>query len=271
MCIDTDSRPPIVPIAGGAVDGEDRVLASADGTRFLAYLSPAARPTGAGILILPDIRGLHPFYVELADRFAELGVDALAVDWYGRTARVARRGPDFDPEPHVPQLRYEALLADTRAAAADLRSAVGGRVSRLFAIGFCLGGRLGFLATTEGLDLAGVVGFYGRPVGPIVWGGPVPIDVLDRAETPFLGIFAGADEYIPVAGVEQFRDALAARWPGPDHRVLIYPDTRHSFFDILADEYAEASASAWAETLAFLRRLGALDSARPTSGSDRSA
>lgn len=271
MCIDAESRPPIAPIAGGAVDGADHVVESADGTRFLAYRSRAANPSGAGILVLPDIRGLHPFYVELADRFAELGMDALAVDWYGRTAGVARRGPDFDPEPHIPQLRYEALLADVRAAAAHLRAADDGRVGRLFAIGFCLGGRLGFLATTEGLDLAGVIGFYGRPVGPIVWGGPVPIDVLDRAETPFLGIFAGADEYIPVAGVEQFRDALAARWPGPDHRVLIYPDTRHSFFDILADEYADASADAWRETLAFLRRQGALDAAPPTSDSDRSS
>jgi len=271
MCVDDESRPPIRPIAGASVDGEDRVLESADGTRFGAYLSRAAQPTGAGILVLPDIRGLHPFYVELADRFAELGLDALAVDWYGRTAGVGRHGPDFDPEPHIPLLRYESLLADARAAAADLRTAGGGRADRLFAIGFCLGGRLGFLATTEGLDLAGVVGFYGRPVGPIVWGSPVPIDVLDRAATPFLGIFAGADEYIPVAGVEQFRDALAARWPDPDHRVLIYPGTRHSFFDILADQYAEASADAWRETLAFLERQGALGDRRPTSGSGRSS
>ena len=267
MCVDADSRPPIAPVAGGAVDGEDRVLVSADGTRFLAYLSRAARPTGAAILVLPDIRGLHPYYVELADRFAELGVDALAVDWYGRTAGVARRGPDFDSEPHIPELRYESLLADTRAAAAHLRGVESGRVDRLFAIGFCLGGRLGFLATTEGLGLAGVVGFYGRPTGPIIWGGPIPIDVLDRAAAPFLGIFAGRDEYIPVAGVEQFREALTARWPGPDHRVIIYPDTPHSFFDILADEYADSSAAAWQETLAFLRRHGA----GPTTDSDRSS
>ena len=73
MCFDLDSRPPIAPIAGGALDAERLVLTAADGNRFPAFRARAAEPTGAGIVILPDVRGLHPYYEELALRFAEAG------------------------------------------------------------------------------------------------------------------------------------------------------------------------------------------------------
>ena len=48
------------------------------------------------MLILPDVRGLFTFYEELALRFAEAGVAALAIDYFGRTAGTAARGADFD-------------------------------------------------------------------------------------------------------------------------------------------------------------------------------
>jgi len=77
MCFDLDSRPPIVPIAGGALDSATAILTAADGNRFSAFRARPADPTGAGIVILPDVRGLHPFYEELALRFAEHGIEAL--------------------------------------------------------------------------------------------------------------------------------------------------------------------------------------------------
>jgi carboxymethylenebutenolidase len=101
MCFDLDSRPPIRPIAGGALDTERRVLIAADGTRVAAFVARASAPTGAGVVILPDVRGLHPYYEELALRFAEHGIDALAIDWFGRTAGLTARGDDFEYDPHA--------------------------------------------------------------------------------------------------------------------------------------------------------------------------
>ena len=79
MCFDHDSRPPIAPIAGGALDG-----ALIEVTRATAPVRgvprQAASPGGAAIVILPDVRGLHPYFEELALRFAERGMDALAID-----------------------------------------------------------------------------------------------------------------------------------------------------------------------------------------------
>ena len=79
MCVDDDSFPPIPPISGGAAGSRALHLTSSDGTRFMAHAARAAKPTGAGMVVIPDVRGLHPYYKELADRFAEIGVDAVAI------------------------------------------------------------------------------------------------------------------------------------------------------------------------------------------------
>ena len=69
MCFETTARPPLPPIAGGAgVAGSERlVLEASDGNRFNAFSARANAPGRAGDRsILPDVRGLHPFYEELA-------------------------------------------------------------------------------------------------------------------------------------------------------------------------------------------------------------
>jgi carboxymethylenebutenolidase len=253
MCFDHDSRPPIEPIEGGALDAGGIELVSADGTRFMAYLARAAEPGGAGIVILPDVRGLHAYYRELALRFAEHGVDAIAIDYFARTAGIGDRGPEFDWAPHVPQTTYEALRADVAAAHAHLRSATG--AARIHAIGFCMGGRLALLAAGFGLDLAGVIGFYGWPVGPSRNGTPAPAEVATTFTSPVLAIFGGADEGIPASAVAAFEEALAEA--GVEHRVVTYPDAPHSFFDRKAEAFAATSARAWSEVTAFIDGSGA--------------
>jgi carboxymethylenebutenolidase len=252
MCFDHDSRPPIEPIEGGALDASEVELVAADGTRFAAYLAQAAEPTGAGIVILPDVRGLHTYYRELALRFAEHGVDAIAIDYFGRTAGIGDRGPEFDWAPHVPQATYEGLREDTTAAVAHLRMAT--TATRIFSIGFCMGGRLAFLSAGFGLGLDGAIGFYGWPVGPSRNGTPAPADVASTFECPVLGIFGGADEGIPETAVQTFESELALA--GVDHRILVYPGAPHSFFDRKAEEFATTSARAWDEVTAFITTGG---------------
>jgi carboxymethylenebutenolidase len=267
MCFDLDSRPPIEPIAGGAIDSEEVVLRAGDGGRFAALLARADHPTGAAIIVLPDVRGLHPYYEELALRFAEVGVDALAIDYFGRTAGIGirERPTDFDFMAHVGETRFSNLSWDVQTAAELLRglgptgpvSAVGGaaiagppRVRAVFTIGFCFGGRLAFLANTLGLGLAGAIGFYGWPVG--ARGDiPAPADSTGLMTGPVLGIFGGADRGIPPDAVETFRDALAAT--GIPHDVVTYPAAPHSFFDRKAEDFTAASNDAWERVLAFIR------------------
>jgi len=248
MCFDHDSRPPIAPIAGGSLDAREIALAAADGNRFAAYIARAAEPTGAGIVILPDVRGLHAYYRELAMRFAEHGIDAIAIDYFGRTAGIGDRGPDFAWQEHVPLTTFDGLRADVVAAVELLRASAG--AVRLFTTGFCMGGRLTFLAAGFGQGLAGVIGFYGWPTGSSKNGTPAPADVADTFACPVLAIFGGADEGIGADAVAAFASALAEA--GVTHRVTTYANAPHSFFDRKATDFADASARAWDEVLGFI-------------------
>ena len=251
MCFDLDSRPPIPAIAGGALDATDLTLEAEDGNRFGAFRARATTASGAGIVVLPDVRGLHPFYEELALRFAENGVDALAIDYFGRTAGVTERGDGFAFMPHVEQVTWAGVSADIRAAARNLRMDDEGRVEALFTTGFCFGGRLAFLTATLGLDLAGSIGFYGIPIGPGRGGTAAPAEVTDQMSNPLLGLWAGADGATSPEAIVRFDDALTAS--GIEHRFVTYPGAPHSFFDRKAEEFAEASTKAWDEMLTFVR------------------
>src|SRR5204863_9694796 len=120
-----------------------------------------AAPGGPGIAILPDVRGLHPFYEELAERFAEAGVHATAIDYFGRTAGAEPRDDDFDWQPHREQTTPDGIAADTAAALAHLHGPEGGGAGTLFTVGFCFGGRNSFNQAARQEGLAGAIGFYG--------------------------------------------------------------------------------------------------------------
>ena len=181
------------------------------------------------MVVLPDVRGLHPYYEELALRLAEHGINAMAIDYFGRTAFGEPRDDTFEFMLHVGRTTWAGLSADIRAAAAELRSPGGGSATSVFAMGFCMGGRLAYLSSTLRLDLAGVVSFYGWPTGPASNGSPAPADMAGAMEGSVLGIFGGADQGIAASAVSEFETALIAA--GVDHRLITYPGAPHSFFD----------------------------------------
>src|ERR671937_3223968 len=118
MCFELDSLPPIPPISGAAVSHHDVVLEARDGNRFAAFLATPEEPAATGVVILPDVRGLYRFYEELALRFAERGYAAVAIDYFGRTAGVGKRGDDFPYMDHVKQTTGDGIDADVAAAVA---------------------------------------------------------------------------------------------------------------------------------------------------------
>lgn len=251
MCFDAEAHPPLPPIRGSALDAGDVTLIAADGTRVAAFAAKAERPSGAGIVILPDVRGLHPFFEELTLRFAEAGVHAIGFDYFSRTAGTGKRDSAFEYASHVAQVRPGALDQDVAAAAAYLRTAQGGEPARIYTIGFCFGGRasLGQAARAE-LGLAGAIGFYGFPTGEHRTGIPAPADLAPRFTCPVLAIFGGADQAIPPEAREEFRVALERA--GVQHQIVVYEGAPHSFFDRKAEQFADTSADAWRRVLRFM-------------------
>ena len=250
MCFDTDARPPLPPIRGGALDARDLTLTSREGTPFAAHAALAEQPSGAGIVIIPDVRGLAPYYEELTLRFAEAGVHAVAIDFYARTAGAEKRAEGFEYEPHVRQLDPGAVNDDVAAAVSFLRAPDGGAPERLYTVGFCIGGRISLLQAAAGLGLRGVIGLYPWPTGPHRSGLPAPADEAPRFGCPALILYGGEDAGIPAESREAFDHALDAA--GVEHRSIVYEGAPHSFFDRKAADHADASADAWREMLEFM-------------------
>jgi carboxymethylenebutenolidase len=237
MCFDLDSLPPVPVIKGAAVSHRRLELEAADGNRFAAFEAQPDEPSGAAVVVLPDVRGLYRFYEELALRFAERGIGAVAIDYFGRTAGVDTRGDDFEYRPHVEQTTAEGVQTDVAAAVAHLR---GEGYEAVFTVGFCFGGRNSWLAAAAGHGLAGAVGFYGRPIETAA------------IDAPILALMGGADQGIPREDAEAFDAALDSA--GVEHEVVIYDGAPHSFFDRKQEQFAEASEDAWRRTLEFVER-----------------
>jgi carboxymethylenebutenolidase len=250
MCHDHDSRPPAPPRTGEVRERGVLTLTAGDGTEFsAAYAAPAETPR-VGVVVLPDIRGLHPYYVALADRFAETGAVTVAIDYFGRTAGVCgetgTRPEDFDWQTHIPQTTPEGIDSDIRAAIDYLR----GRTEPglpVVTVGFCFGGSHSWRQSGGDLDLAGCAGFYGKP--------SVVGDAARRATRPTVMLIAGADKATPVE--EQLALAETMRSAGAEVDAVVYDGAPHSFFDRAFGDWAEACADAWQHVLALTDRVAA--------------
>ena len=138
----------------------------------------------------------------------------MAIDFFARTAPSDDRSEKFDFMSHVPLTKPETLQADITAAVGYLKSPAGGAVRSLFSVGFCFGGALSYFQAASGVGYAGVIAFYGWPLGLKRWPDrPRPIDAVSRFKCPVLSIFGGADEGIPQADIDQPPNRLKNRSP----------------------------------------------------------
>jgi carboxymethylenebutenolidase len=258
LCYAIDAAPPIAPLDDRAVTCSRFVLSSDGDVAYRAFTAvPASADASpkAGVIVLPDVRGLCGFYEHFAVRLAEQSLSALVVDYYGRTAGTGERAPSFPYMEHAARLRPQQIQADIGAAAAHLRSAAAGSPPAIFVVGFCLGGKHAWLAAAEDHGLAGAAGFYGSPRGGGSDGAPGPLSCIERIRAPILALQAGADEIVPVEENALFEEAL--RTAGSiEFEIVVYPGAPHSFFDQGQDDYREASADAWRRLLSFLAAHG---------------
>ena len=244
MCYTDDARPPLPPISGAAADTGDITLKASDGNELMAHFARASKPSGAGMVVLPDVRGLHQFYKELAERFAEAGIDSVAIDYFGRTAETNDRSESFEFMPHVGKTTPEGVAADTAAGIAYLESKDGGAVKAVFTVGFCFGGSNSYNQSAFQPGLSGAVGFYGRPERSEPF--------ISKMKAPLLVMVAGNDAATTPEQAKEFKQKLEkAGVPFEQH---IYEGAPHSFFDRSYEQWKVACDDAWRRMLDFVKK-----------------
>ena len=242
MCYADDARPPAPPVQGPIASHGELVLESADGTRFGAYQARPGEPAGTGVVILPDVRGLHRFYPELACRFAEAGLEAVAIDYFGRTAGIGSRDEEFPFKEHMAQIDWAKVAEDADAAVTWLRANT--QATSLFTVGFCFGGAMSWRQSAAGGGLAGCMGFYGRPMRSEPY--------ISKMRAPLLILIAGADQATTSEQNEDFQRKLSA--VGAPYESHVYEGAPHSFFDRSYEQWKDACDDAWRRMLAFVKK-----------------
>ena len=194
------------------------------------------------VIVIHEWWGLNDNVRAMADRLAAEGYIVLAVDLYGG---------DVATTPSEARQRMLRVVEDQERASENIRKAYE-FVSRtagaptIGSLGWCFGG--GWSLTTAMLfpdDLDAAVIYYGQVTADE--------EELRPLSMPILGLFGGADQGIPVASVNAFKDALGRL--RKDHEVYIYPNAEHAFANPTGNAYdREAAEDSWQKTLTFLGR-----------------
>jgi carboxymethylenebutenolidase len=219
-----------------------------DGTVMAAYV---ARPKGAGkhpgIMVLQEAFGVNPYIRDIADRLAKEGFTAIAPELFHRT------GPGFEgsytdftaTQQHTTKLTIDNLEADIDATYEWLTKDSQTEPQNIFSIGFCMGGRVSFLADSV-VPLKAAVSFYGAGIAQGL------LDRATRLHGPILMFWGGLDKHILPEHTRAVEDALRAA--GKEYGNVTFSYADHGFFcDQRAAYNEKASKQAWPMTLEFLK------------------
>jgi carboxymethylenebutenolidase len=209
-----------------------------------AYLATAGRAGAPGIVVIQEAFGVNAFVKATCDRFAARGLNAIAPDYYhGRTFDYADRDNAIAA---VNDVNDDVAMKET-AAGVDALVAHGARRDAIGVVGFCMGGRLAFLANAAlGSKLAATVSFYGGGIAP-----PEPkgkrkplLDRVPDLASPALLLYGAKDASI--GAEEHARLARALTEANKRYTIAVFPDAPHAFATFDRESYREqAAAQAW--------------------------
>jgi carboxymethylenebutenolidase len=246
------------------VAAEEIAFAGAGGTQVNGYLAvPTASGPHPGIVVIHEASGLGDHIRDVANRFANLGYTALAVDLYTREG-----GPPPMDDMQAVMARLFAMsdanaLGDLEGAADVLRARpdASGKVG---CIGFCMGGRytLLFACASDRLDAAVDCwgGFIDRaePDERTTTMRPTPpLELAHELRCPLLAAIGAEDQNPSPALGDQLRER--ATQSGQPVEVDVYDGAGHAFFADYRPTYRpEPAAKLWSRIVPFLaRHLGA--------------
>lgn len=226
----------------------DTIVLQRDGARdFDAYLArPADR--APSVIVFTEMFGLSRHNREMADGYARRGFNALVPNLFWRSeypGELAFEGPDRDAAwARLAAFDVDAAGNDIRMAVAWLRAQPFSN-GKVFALGFCAGGRMAFVAAARA-DVDAAVSFYGM--------GIAKHDAeFAQVNCPVQLHYGLKDPHIPQPEIDAVIRSARSR---PDIDVFLYPEAGHSFFNPIRPGFHPASAELAGERLeAMLRRV----------------
>ncbi|WP_374285269.1 dienelactone hydrolase family protein [Novosphingobium sp.] len=208
-----------------------------------------ARPTGtpsAAIIVIPEIFGVNPGIRQKCDKWAEKGYLAVAPDIFWRFAPGVELNPDVDAE--LQQAfgyfqQYDATdgVYDIEATIKWLRSAQG--VAKVGCAGYCLGGRLAYMAAAR-TDIDASVGYYGVMIDTM-------LDEAHAIANPLMLHIPTADHFVDETAQAAIHAALDSH---PKVTLHDYAGLDHGFAAEMGNRRDEAGAQlADGRTVEFLK------------------
>jgi carboxymethylenebutenolidase len=224
-------------------------LKVADGLPMQAYVArPESSVPHPGLLVFQEAFGVNAHIRDVTERFAEQGYIAIAPELFHRTAPAGFEASysDFPSvRAHMQAVTPEAAEADIRATYEWLHSHPEVNHNNISCVGFCMGGRVSFIADSI-LPLHAAVSFYGGGIAP---------DLLNRAQAlhaPILLIWGGLDKRITPELRRSVVGAVSAQ--NKPYVNAEFSQADHGFFCDQRSAYEPQSArQAWVLTLEFLR------------------
>ncbi len=219
-----------------------------DGTEMQAYISiPEGNGPFPGVIVFQEAFGVNGHIRNMADKIAKEGYVAIAPELFHHSAAPGQEFPygDFAPiMPHFQAITVEGLSADITACYDWLKTLPEVIHDKLGTIGFCLGGRVSFLANAI-LPFSACISYYGGSTHLIA-------DKAATMHAPHLFFWGGLDKHILPEHVETVINAMKKAEKPFTNVVISYAD--HAFNSDERPSYnAEASKEAWAMSMAFFR------------------
>ena len=240
----------------GLTAGEIKIPVS-EGTIPGYRAMPASGGPFPVVLVVQEIFGVHEYIKDVCRRFAKLGYMAIAPALYARQGDVSNLKSIDEIRMIVAKVPDLQVMSDLDAAVEFAKESGKGDVARLGITGFCWGGRIVWLYAAYSRQLKAGVAWYGRLVGDSSELQPKhPVNIAADLKAPVLGLYAGKDQGISLASVEQMREAL--KTAKVDSEIVVYPDAQHGFHADYRPMYKEDDAKdGWQRLQAWLRKYGA--------------
>jgi carboxymethylenebutenolidase len=216
-------------------------LTVADGSTMNAYVArPASPGKHPAILVFQEIFGVNAHMRDVADRFAKAGLVAIAPELFHRTAAPGLEisYADFSAGmQHAQAITTEQLVLDIKSAYDWLSKDSGVHTDRIASVGFCMGGRVSFLACAK-VPLQAAISFYGGGIAPTLLAHVVEL------RAPILFFWGGQDKHI---GQEQIRAIVdECKRLGKPYVNVEFSEADHAFFRDVGPSFHPGAASlAW--------------------------